>query len=392
MQIRTHAARALAFGLTFTFLNACSLFNFLSQEENDTIDSRHFVGALLYEAQNSQASSSDGPVLFHAHSNDFSNYTLDWIEAGPANADGVPDMTLFTGRLTVSGTGGIKSAQIYNNRLIFISSAGSGNGSLLVYDKTGSTKIAELVLGTFPQEMVISGSTAYVTIQGTFSAADGQIKVVDLSNVDSPTLTQTITASVPQDPGDLVLLGNNLYVQKEGETGVDIFDISNNFSQTNMGTGASPLRLVYSGSKLFLVGSGGGGNLTTFTGAGDATAITAFPDTDNNATNEAPVFGSYLAFTDSTGYITLSDNSSFPYSPIELFTIDPGTGAIASTATVANVDHDFIGTGQRGNYFHRVTNGDGSATELTIEVQSMTGTVLHTFTVTKASDYSFMAF
>ena len=385
-------------GFAILSLNACTLFNTLGfTESQDELDMRLLTNLVVANAQNSQ-SSANTPILFHNKTSDFTTYTLEWIEAGPVGTSGVPPMFLYEDQISLT-SGGIKSAQMYQGRLVFIDSSGSGAGALRVYDYDSRTQVTSLTLGTFPQEMIISGSTAYVPVQNTFGTgggSDGQLLVLDLSDIDAPSISQTITTNISRDPGNSVLKNDVLYIQREGfgtganiQTGVDIYDINNGFAQTHMATGDNPLQVADSDNKLFLVAtgdSGTNGNLTTFTGASDPTSITAFPDTDGNATNEIPASCSSIAFPDTgNGYITLTDDSG---TTCELFAINGFTGEIGSTAINAGTDYDFVGVGYRKNYLHRVSNGNGSASELTIEVQDLSGTTLNTFTVTRLGGFN----
>lgn len=319
------------------------------------------------------------PVLFYTHSADYSTYYVDWLEQGTSG------WTVKTNQISISSSSGLKSVQTYGNYIVLLDS--SSVGRLLVFDRTTLAQSAALTVGgAYPTEMVIHGTSAYVSINGDFVTQGNAVKVVDLTNPLSPSVTATLTTG--NKPATLRKINGKLYlanqdsITKAQATVQSVDPYSANAVSVAINVGENPSDMGYDGSRIWTYNSkwfgGTAASLTHITGT-TPTNITTF------ATTYKPAFGGSIAFNNSGGFVLLSPNpAAFP-TVFHLFAI-AGT-SVNGTAVDATNQYQFVGAGE--TYFFKVHNGNGASQTLSLSVETLTGSPVTTQTLTKDSDMGY---
>lgn len=336
------------------------------------------VSAVMYCIACANSSTTSTPtteyLLVYAHSADYGTYKLDWIEKLDTT------YTVKKNQVSVASSSGLKSPTFYGDYLMILDS--SSVGKLLVYDKAKLTQVASLSLGgAYPNEMVIEGMIAYITINGDFGTQGNAVKVVSLANPTAPSIVSTLT--VGNKPAALRKFNGKLYLANQdsitkSQATVQSIDLSTNTVSSAMNVGENPSDLAYDGLRVWSYNSkwfgGTTASVTYITGTTPVT-ITGFPGTYK------PAFGGNLAFNNAGGFITLSTNAT----TFNLFSV---TGTTVNTTPIDSTnDYKYVGTG--GTYLYKIHNGTGSTTNLTVTVESVAGAVLTTQSLTKDSDMSF---
>ncbi|MBV6494079.1 MAG: hypothetical protein LDLANPLL_02105 [Turneriella sp.] len=320
-------------------------------------------------------------VLAYTHSADYATYKLDWIEKNNST------FTVKANQLSVASSG-LKSPTFTSDYILLVDS--SASGKLYVYKRSDLTLAGQITLGDYPQEMALVGCVAYIPLYGGFASASDTLKRVDLSALPSLSLLSDITVGQKPSPirkfsSDKVYVANQDSLNKS-QASVSIISILTDTVTTNINVGENPSDLQSDGTRVWSYNAkwfgGTAASLTYFPlSGGTPTNITTFP------TVYAPAFGGRMAFSNSLGYLlltngtTLSDGSSL----FHLFSISGTT--VNSTAVDATNQYRFVGAG--GTYLYKIHNGDGSTSALTTTIENMNGTVVTTQTLTKDSDMAF---
>jgi hypothetical protein len=119
--------------------------------------------------------------------------------------------------------GGIFETLFKQKEFLFI---GSTNGMYIVnaFDEFNPYFVSGFSHATACDPVVVHANTAYITVRGgsTCGAIEDQINVIDITNIENPTLISTYLLSQPYGLG---IRNNVLYVCADGN--LNVFDATN---------------------------------------------------------------------------------------------------------------------------------------------------------------------
>lgn len=135
----------------------------------------------------------------------------------------------------------------------------SGSETMYVSDSVSSKVFIFDISGGSPSyvtSIALSGSLRYEQMVGTMlyvTNSQGQLFVIDTT---SNTLTNTI--SIGENAGQMVLVGNYLYIPNIGSNSVSVVNITNNSLVENIGVGGAPISITAMGAQLYVLNQNDG--------------------------------------------------------------------------------------------------------------------------------------
>ena len=195
-----------------------------------------------------------------------------------------------------------------------------GDGAYLeimnISDPSNPVRLGLIEMPSLIWDVVVSGSYAYV------ADGDDGLRIIDISNLASPTETGFLGTSTAGAAWDVAISGSYAYVA-EGFDGLRIIDVSNPAAPTETGFFDSDSGYTWSvavsGSYAYVANDTTGLRIIDISDPADPTE-TGFFDTGNQA-NGVAISGSYAYVTDGDGGLRIIDISN-PAGPTETGFLD----------------------------------------------------------------------
>lgn len=318
-------------------------------------------------------------VLAYAHSTDYSSYTLDWIEKNGES------FSVQSSKLTLSASG-LRSPTPVGNYLLVVDS--SNPGRLMAYDRATMTVAGQINVGSYPQDMVVVNSVAYIA-NGAFGT--NVVKRIDVSNLPSMTALSDIT--VGNQPSVVRYYNNRIYVGNQDwnnriQATVSVINPATNSVEATFNTGPNNYDIAYDGTRIWTYNADwydgsftcqNNASLTYVSAATHTSPANITPPTGYNTSSNCSKSG--FAFNSTGGFVALRHSSG----AFHLFSINGAT--LNNTPVDSTNRYVFVGNGSQ--YLYKIHNGDGSTNVLTVRVENLSGTALATLQLTKDTDMYF---
>ena len=336
---------------------------------------------ILNCAQNDNEAATISPdiVLAYTHLDDYSNYQLDWVEKTGSS------FVAKTAQLTLSASG-LRSPTVVGDYLLLVDS--SLTGRLLAYRRSDMSLQGQIVVGSYPQDMVVVNNIAYIANGAT---GTNLLKRVDVSALPNMSTLSDVTVgpqpSVVRYYNSRIYVGNQDWNSKTQAT-VSVVNPTTNTVDTSFDTGPNNMDIAYDGSRIWTV------NVDWYNGSfvcQENASLTYAPTASYSPVDTITPSGAYatnsgcaktgLAFNSTGGFVALRHSSG----KFHLFSISGTT--LNTTPVDATNSYRFVGNG--ANYLYKIHNGDGLTNTLTVLIEDLSGTQVGTVNLTKYNDMYF---
>lgn len=326
----------------------------------------------------STLSSQTEIVLAYAHSSDYATYKLDWVERTGST------YTVKTNQTSLSSLG-LRSPTVHGAYLLVVDS--SSTGRLLAYRRSDMALDGQIDVGSYPQDMVIVNSVAYIADGAT---GTNLLKRVDVSALPAMTALSDIT--VGAQPSVVRYYNNRIYVGNQDwndktQASVSVVNPTTGTVESTFNTGPNNMDIAFDGTRIWTYNADWYNASFTCQNSASLTYAAVANYVPSNITPPAGYATSSdcaksgLAFNSLGGFVALRHTSGY----FHLFSIS-GTTLNTTPVDTANRYH-FVGNGSE--HLYKIHNGDGSTTTLTTMIENLAGSTVATVNLTRDTDMYF---